>query len=62
MVPGTQKIVCKIVIISLSVSLNICFGCSKEPSHRDGPFEHPQHMQWYRLCMCGDRMKMSLLK
>ena len=28
----------------LSVSLNICFGCSKEPSHRDGSFEYPQHM------------------
>ena len=20
------------------------FGCSKEPSHRDGSFEYPQHM------------------
>ena len=34
----------KIVIIFLSVSLNICFGCSNEPSHRDGSFEYPQHM------------------
>ena len=22
----------------------MCFGCSKEPSHRDGSFEYPQHM------------------
>ena len=22
----------------------MCFGCSKEPSHRDGTFENPQHM------------------
>ena len=22
------------------------FGCSKEPSHRDGSFEYPQHMFW----------------
>ena len=24
--------------------VKICFGCSKEPSHRDGSFEHTQHM------------------
>ena len=23
---------------------NICCGYSKEPSHRDGSFEHPKHM------------------
>ena len=34
----------KIAIIILSISLNMCFGCSKEPSHRDGSFEYPQHM------------------
>ena len=22
----------------------MCFGCSKEPSHRDGSFDYPQHM------------------
>ena len=22
----------------------MCFGCSKEPSHREGSFEYPQHM------------------
>ena len=27
---------------------NMCFGCSKEPSHRDGSFEYPQHMFWLR--------------
>ena len=26
----------------------MCFGCSKEPSHRDGSFEYPQHMFWTR--------------
>ena len=26
----------------------MCFGYSKEPSHRDGSFEYPQHMFWLR--------------
>ena len=26
----------------------MCFECSKEPSHRDGSFEYPQHMFWLR--------------
>ena len=26
----------------------MCFGCLKEPSHRDGSFEYPQHMFWLR--------------
>ena len=26
----------------------MCFGCSKEPSHRDGSFEYPHHMFWLR--------------
>ena len=38
----------KIVIIFLYISLNICFWCSKEPSHRDRSFEYPQHMFWLR--------------
>ena len=38
----------KIVIIFLSISLYMCFGCSKEPSHRDGSFEYSQHMFWLR--------------
>ena len=38
----------KIVIISLPINLNMCFGCSKEPSHWDGSFEYPQHMLWMR--------------
>ena len=35
-------------IIFLPSNLNICFGCSKEPSHWDGSFEYPQHMVWLR--------------
>ena len=38
----------KIVNIFLSISLNICFGCSKEPSYCDGSYEYPQHMFWLR--------------
>ena len=38
----------KIVNIILPISYNICFGCSIEPSHWDGSFEHPQHMFWLR--------------
>ena len=34
--------------IFLSISSILCFGCSKEPSHRDGSFEYPQHMFWMR--------------
>ena len=30
-------------IIFLFLNLNICCGCSKEPSQRDGSFEHPKH-------------------
>ena len=26
----------------------MCFGWAKEPSHRDGSFEYPQHMFWLR--------------
>ena len=43
-----KKLGRKIVNIFLSISLNICFGCSKEPSHWDGAFEHPKHMFWLR--------------
>ena len=38
----------KILIIFLPSNLNICFGCSKEPSHRGGSFEYLQHMFWLR--------------
>ena len=34
--------------IFLSINFDMCFGCSKEPSHRDGSFEYPQHMFWLR--------------
>ena len=30
--------------IFLPISLNMCLGCSKEPSHLDGSFGYPQHM------------------
>ena len=36
------------MIIFLSISLNMCFRCSKEQSHQDGSFEYPQHMFWLR--------------
>ena len=36
------------LIIFLPISLNMCFGCSNEPSHWDGSFEYPQHMFWMR--------------
>ena len=32
------------MIVFLPISLNMCFGCSKELSHRDGSFEYPQHV------------------
>ena len=32
------------MITFLSISLNMCLGCSKKPSHRDDSFEYPQHM------------------
>ena len=38
----------KNVMNFLSISLNMCLGCSKEPSHRDGSFEYPQYMFWLR--------------
>ena len=38
----------KILVIFLPIDLNMCFGCSKEPSHRDGSFKYPQHMFWLR--------------
>ena len=39
-----QKFQRKIVNIFLPINFNICFGCSKEPSHWDGSFEYPQHI------------------
>ena len=40
----TQNVERKIMNIFLSISFDICFGCSKEPPHRDGSFEYPQHI------------------
>ena len=38
----------KIVDILLPIVFNLCFGCSKEPSHIDGSFEYSQRMFWLR--------------
>ena len=46
--PVKQKNKRKIVIIIISISWNMCFGCSKELSHWDGSFGYPQHMFWLR--------------
>ena len=46
--PDKPKNKSKIVIIFLSISLNVCYWCSKETSHWDGSFEYPQHMVWLR--------------
>ena len=46
--PVKQTFSRKMAIIFFLISLNMCFGCSKEPSHRDGSFEYPQHMFWLR--------------
>ena len=46
----------KIVNIFLPINFNICFGCSKEPSHWDGSFKYPQHMFWLR----NKKIKFSL--
>ena len=43
--PKNQR---KVAIIFLSIRLNMYFGCSNEPSHRDGSFEYPQHTFWLR--------------
>ena len=39
----------KNVIIFLSNSFKICFGCSKKSSHWDDSFENPQHMFELRI-------------
>ena len=36
------------VLSALSPNIILMFGCSNEPSHRDGSFEHPQHMFWLK--------------
>ena len=45
----SKKFERNIVNIFLPISFNICFGCSKEPSHWHGSFEYPQHMFWLRI-------------
>ena len=59
-----KKIPPKNVFFFLPISFNICFGCSKEPSHWDGSFEYPQRMFWLRnkkcVCVCA-RARLLLL-
>ena len=43
---GSKMFGRKILIVFLSIGLNMCLGCSKEPSQREGSFEFPQHMFW----------------
>ena len=55
-----------IMTIFLSISFNICFGCSKEPSDQDGSFEYPQHMFWFRnkkkkICQNGKILGNSIM-
>ena len=33
----------EIAFVFLPISVNLCFGCSGEPSHGDGSFGHPQY-------------------
>ena len=47
--PVKQKKERKMAIIFLSISLNMCFGCSRESSHPDNSFECPQHMFGLRI-------------
>ena len=47
--PVKQNMRGKIVNIFLPISLNICFGCTKEPSQWDGSFEYPQRMFWLKI-------------
>ena len=46
--PVKHNFECKNIFFPLSISLNMCFGFSKEPSHWDGSFELLQHMFWLR--------------
>ena len=39
----------KIAIIILYICLNMCFGCTKEPSYRDGSFECSQQRFWLEI-------------
>ena len=39
---------CKTVNTFLSTNLNMCSGCSKEPSQQDGSFRYTHHMFWLR--------------
>ena len=38
----------KPVIVILLINFSMCFGFSKEPSHREGSLEH-QHIFWLKI-------------
>ena len=40
----------------------MCFGRSKEPSHRDGSFEYPKYMLWPRNEKMRENLSSKLLK
>ena len=42
-----------IYIICMSNILNVCFGCSKEPSHRDVSFEYTQPIFRSVMSLCN---------
>ena len=44
------------MIIFLFISLNMCFGYSKETSHRDDSFKYTQHMFWLRNKKNNDQL------
>ena len=53
---------CKIVNIFLPIIYSICFGCSKEQSHREGSFEHPKHIFWMTYVLDEKKKVVFLLR
>ena len=45
-IPGSAHVIFFLTLYS--IHLLMCFGRSKEPSHRDGSFEYPKYMLWPR--------------
>ena len=46
--PGMQAFEDILVVSVLSICLNVCIGCSKEPSHLDSSLEYLHHMYWLK--------------
>ena len=57
-----QNFKSKTMTINWLLSLNICCGYSKEPSHWDGSFEYPQHKFWMRNDKINLRLTVSYLE